>query len=290
VAQAFCRERTEPDVPLGDCGNDPSYPVLHWTRGCMTYVFNRLMFERVPAGETFVRDVFERSFQHWADVECASRAAKRPFLVRQSRTTTATTRAEFLKGQSDNEAIVVLRTPSEWADLEGHVSTAIAVTSLWHVKKTGEILDVDMELNGGAGTFSDCEESDCFGEMIDLENTITHEAGHLLGLGHSAVASSTMAADAYASAETQKRSLEPDDEAGYCAVDLPEAPCVGARCVCPPAPIFPPPQARAQACSTSEAGSRAAQSGSFAALLLSVVGSSRIRRRQRHRQSATANR
>ena len=48
---------------------------------------------------------------------------------------------------------------------------------------------------------------------IDVQNTITHEAGHTLGLDHSADPSATMAASAPAG-ETSKRVLQPDEVAG----------------------------------------------------------------------------
>jgi len=130
-----------------------------------------------------------------------------------------------------NESIVVMRPLAEWASLEDHDSNALALTLLWHDKKTGEILDVDMELNGGAGMFTDCLKQRCVGAMIDLQNTVTHEAGHLLGLGHSSARGSTMEASTSSSPETQKRSLEADDKAGYCALSLPRGPCSGQTCV-----------------------------------------------------------
>jgi MYXO-CTERM domain-containing protein len=52
---------------------------------------------------------------------------------------------------------------------------------------------------------------------IDVQNTVTHEAGHTLGLAHSSDASATMAASAPAG-ETAKRTLHADDLAGICAI------------------------------------------------------------------------
>jgi hypothetical protein len=96
-----------------------------------------------------------------------------------------------------------------------------------------------MELNGGAGTFTDCVAQRCGVGTIDLQNTVTHEAGHLLGLAHSSVAGATMEAAAFTGPETQKRSLAQDDEQGYCALSLPPHSCTGTGCVCPPPPIYP---------------------------------------------------
>jgi MYXO-CTERM domain-containing protein len=52
---------------------------------------------------------------------------------------------------------------------------------------------------------------------IDVQNTVTHEAGHTLGLAHSTDSTATMAASAPAG-EIAKRSLHPDDLQGICAI------------------------------------------------------------------------
>jgi hypothetical protein len=52
---------------------------------------------------------------------------------------------------------------------------------------------------------------------MDLQNTATHELGHLIGLDHAPDPESTMAASAD-SGETKKRDLTADDIAGLCAV------------------------------------------------------------------------
>lgn len=233
-AYAYCRESTT-SGPGGDCSDSSGVP-LYWGRSCMAYVFNKQSFSRVSKGETFVRQAFASSYQTWADVQCSSTPSA-PFLVAQDSGTTSTSAAEFLYDQP-NESIVVFRTGNEWVRLPDHDTLALALTLIWHDKKTGEILDVDMELNGGAGDFTDCSQGCRSRSNIDLQNTVTHEAGHLLGLGHSDVRGATMRPSTGASTETEKRTLEADDRAGYCALDLPEGPCAGASCTCSEAPVY----------------------------------------------------
>jgi len=237
-ARAYCRESLE-SQSQGPCVEDASVPPLYWERGCMTYVFNAQAFKRIPMGESFVRQTFKTSYQTWADVQCGT-STKPPFLVAQAGGTTDTSESRFLY-DVPNESIVVVRTLAEWQSLSDHDSHALALTLIWHDKKTGEILDVDMELNGGAGTFTDCEKSRCSGSQIDLQNTVTHEAGHLLGLGHSSVPGSTMQASTTSGPEITKRTLETDDKNGYCALMLPAGPCSlsSASCSCSAAPVFP---------------------------------------------------
>jgi hypothetical protein len=254
----------------------------------MTYLFHRTVFERVPMGETFVRKTFATSLRTWADVQCTG--TRTPFLVTAAAGTTTTADAEFLYDQP-NESVVVVRNRSEWTKLPDHDALALALTLIWHDKKTGEILDVDMELNGGAGTFTDCKETRCGNTSIDLQNTVTHEAGHLLGLGHSTVRGATMQPSTTMSPEIEKRDLEPDDSTGYCALDLPDGPCKEGACTCPAPPIFSSHRS-VTTCSCRTLGQSPA-AGSSNALWSLGIGATLLasvwqRRRKRSARSARA--
>jgi hypothetical protein len=52
---------------------------------------------------------------------------------------------------------------------------------------------------------------------MDLQNTVTHEVGHFVGLAHSPVAGATMDANPRPR-EVTKRDLAADDVAGLCAI------------------------------------------------------------------------
>ena len=105
----------------------------------------------------------------------------------------------------------------------------IASTTTTSNSRTGEIVDSDIELNdapfssGAQYTFTAVDGLPCTsaGETgcvrIDVQNTVTHEAGHSLGLDHTPDPRATM----YASApqgETSKRVLGTDDIQGICAI------------------------------------------------------------------------
>jgi hypothetical protein len=286
-AHAFCRE-TVMSEPSGPCVEQTGVPLLHWTRDCVTYVFNDKMFGLMAPllTEAQVRSTFKTAFETWADVNCGDN--RNPFLVDQASGTTTTSKAEFIYDEP-NESVIVTRTRSEWMALPNHDPTALAFTLLWHDKNTGEILDVDMELNAGAGRFADCVSSRCSTNMVDLANTVTHEGGHLLGLGHTTVRGATMTTTAIG-AETEKRTLENDDKMGYCALDLPEFDCTGTNCSCEAPPIYrSEPETRS--CSCRALGTRSAGSDTLLAFtpVSFVAAAALLRIRSRRRARAVKN-
>jgi uncharacterized protein (TIGR03382 family) len=136
----------------------------------------------------------------------------------------------------------------------------VALTSVLYDPATGRIMSADIEVNGWdgvAGTIGNppgsapqhgwyftCEtpgvagtcaqRGDCcttYGQefcfSIDLQNTVTHEVGHFLGLAHTPVAGATMNATT-APREIAKRDLALDDVAGICAI----YPSSGGGCGC----------------------------------------------------------
>lgn len=98
----------------------------------------------------------------------------------------------------------------------------IALTTTTYNKDTGQLFDADVELNAGDFFFTAddgliCPDSIGQASCIayDVQNTMTHEVGHVLGLAHSPDGSSTM----YASApwgETSKRHLDDGSTSFVC--------------------------------------------------------------------------
>ncbi len=123
----------------------------------------------------------------------------------------------------------------------------IALTTTSYATATGEIVDADMELDAwyppgastGTGTngfyftcvdppaTQGCSDGQTNCIEIDVRNTVTHEAGHVIGLGHTCPSATTCPNPAAAAAvmaptatagETSKRVLTADDIAGVCAI------------------------------------------------------------------------
>lgn len=227
-ASAWCRASDE-QGPEGECIDNPMLPFLFWKRTCTTYKFNADFFDQFDMlSEDEMRSSFRAAFDAWSAVDCDGR---RPFLVEQLAGTTNTAKSEYLRDKP-NEMVILALDRTAWAQLPDHSPRALALTLMWHNKKTGEILDTDMELNLGAGTFADCIANKCTTSEVDFQNTVTHEAGHVLGLGHSKDTSATMTAQTVGAIDTQKRTLAPDDADGYCALGLPEPNCRGSSCSC----------------------------------------------------------
>ncbi len=128
-------------------------------------------------------------------------------------------------------------------------ASALAVTTIFKNKDTGEILDADIELNAVDYSWGDLEaEPDLTtSTTADFQNTLTHELGHVIGLDHNCYApgdaqprendntgvpevdcyGNPQLPDAIAQAtmypsvvltDTQRRTLSPDDDQGVCDV------------------------------------------------------------------------
>lgn len=144
---------------------------------------------------------------------------------------------------SDNQNLVVFRSSrcadktnqsdSCWTngdcnnryDCWQYAGGTIALTTTTYDRTTGQIYDADLELNDWGFTFTTVDAPECnkSGPLLqscvatDVENTVTHEVGHMLGLDHSPDPESTM----YASApvgETKKRSLDQCSKEFICDV------------------------------------------------------------------------
>lgn len=101
-----------------------------------------------------------------------------------------------------------------WSAAANQGSLVYGLTVLTFNRQSGAIADADILLNDAHFDF--CLD-DCLPGQVSLCNTTTHEAGHLLGLDHSADADATMYASA-PTGETRKCDLHDDDRAGICWV------------------------------------------------------------------------
>jgi Matrixin len=90
---------------------------------------------------------------------------------------------------------------------------------------SGVLLDADIVINGGPshpfaelGLLSSGEGTSGQATSYDLEDVLTHEAGHFFGMAHAPLYPSDTMFPTAARGETIKRTLKPDDEAGIVAL------------------------------------------------------------------------
>jgi MYXO-CTERM domain-containing protein len=174
-------------------------------------------------------------------------------------------------------------------------ANTIALTTTTFRSQTGEVVDADLELNGWNGSLGGaaglptgfyltcatpssptCQRppynlTGC--NYIDVGNTVTHEAGHMLGLDHTCtypepfyscpVGGTTMDPTMFPG-ETKKRSLTPDDVNGVCTI----YPRGLATVTCSGSTPTPPPASSSGGCSTGGGGSGIAGLLALALLLI----------------------
>ena len=155
----------------------------------------------------------KRSFFTWAGSSCTD-------LYFLYGGTSASTTTNLTMGQGekpDDQNMIIWR--EKWPPTgtsNGLLTKDVpAVTTVMYEQRNGVIFDADIDLNGQF--FYWTTTSDKTKIATDIQNTVTHEIGHLLGLAHADKKESTMYAQTY-QGETLKRTLHHDDVQGLCAV------------------------------------------------------------------------
>lgn len=175
-------------------------------------------------------------------------------------------------------------------------AAALAITSVFANKTSGQIRDADIEVNARFFIWADLETDTGAVGKQDLQNALTHEMGHLMGLDHTcylvgpppvdqngapipacdSASADVRATTMFASAEPgdlQKRTLAPDDKQAICDmypfVDDPHVPAPN-----------PPDDSGGCAVAPGVGGARASLAAALAALGALVAAT---RRRARGR-------
>jgi len=206
-AAAYCRLTTGMPRPGESCSE--SGEELHWNRQCLSY--SPVVRDDDEPPFAGVEQAIADSFQAWLAVECEGKPVA--LAIEQTEKRVSCDEAQHNEGAGNANVIAFV---SDWKGRE-YPPEAFGLTLVWHDPKTGEILDADMMINETMGELTLCPVDDCPSGAVDVQNVVTHEAGHFLGLGHSYSRTSSMFFEAR-TGEVRKRYLNDDDEAGLCDI------------------------------------------------------------------------
>lgn len=230
-AQAFCLSSTAGGE---SCCNPGSFGCsnFHWRQRCVSFGVEQSGSEDLPI--EVVHEILDRAFDAWRNVECAPGQVS-SLDVRRLRDDVSNCNVPEYNPDGGN--INSIGFVSDWA-ARGNDPNAFALTSVFFDRTNGEIWDADMEVNqealrvggetaplvwGVCPVPTGCDNSGQAFLVADLEATMTHEAGHFIGLGHTNDVLATMFASGVAG-DPSGRFLSDDDRAGYCAAYPPGAP------------------------------------------------------------------
>ncbi len=224
-AAAFVRTRS--CDPVGEfapaCAPGEAPIEIAWPSPCVGYHISLAGSDDFPQADrlrlnTTLREAINASFEAWNEPSCG---ALQLSFAGYTCDAQVGYRARAITGGNTN---LVLFQEQGWA----HPADAVAITSVFVDRKTGEIRDADIELNGQHFTFGALP-TDGGELMMDVRNILTHEAGHFLGLDHELAIPDTTMAPLAMEGETSKRALHPDDIAGVCTI-YPSDGATPARC------------------------------------------------------------
>jgi hypothetical protein len=203
-AFAFCRQRAS-NAPPGPSGCVEEGLPVYWPSSCVGYHMNQAASSQVSLADASA--IMAGAFAGWLG---GSDVCFPSISVTALAPTASTTIGYDMNGPNEN--IVVFRDEG----LGATFGTVLEAPTTTYDIRTGEILDVDIEINTHDHTFI-FEDTVDAGDSYDLRYVLTHSAGHFFGLAHSQVEGAVM--QALASPGVKPRPwIQDDDARGICAI------------------------------------------------------------------------
>ncbi len=197
------------------CNRDTLATRLAWRRQCSAISFSNWGASHDLASAE-VRAIFQRAVNSWTTVTCTGQTTGLDVTLLGATQNNECVFASYFPDSPNVNSIIFVA--QGWTSQRQHEMRAFALTLVFHDANTGEILDVDMEINDERPErYTVCADTGCEAGTIDLQNVVTHEMGHYFGLAHSEIREATM----FCSAETTevlKRDLDADDVTGLCTM------------------------------------------------------------------------
>jgi MYXO-CTERM domain-containing protein len=212
-AHAYCRAVTASppsgyDPAVSGCflGANNDLPPLFWRNQCVGYNLQRDASQQVTIGQASA--VAASAFATWNFAPCPGGGA--PSITA---TALAPVSCDSVPSQEHNNPIIFRDDVWPYADR----ANSIGYTTLTVDLVSGEILGAAIEINTANHTIV-ADGGPLPAGAYDLASILTHEAGHFLGLAHSASTNAVM----YAFYQPGSTTLGTDDVAGICTVYAPD--------------------------------------------------------------------
>jgi hypothetical protein len=153
-----------------------------------------------------VRDAARNAFRAWDEVDCS-------YLQLIETEPGHIIDVGHHPGAANANRIMLIEEGWVGPDATWRSATAVALTSVFFDAETGQILDADIEINAEYFELTTTDAD----AVYDIQSLLTHEAGHVVGLGHTSDIGATMVDEADPG-ETYMRSLHEDDIEGLCTI------------------------------------------------------------------------
>jgi hypothetical protein len=253
-AFAFCQATscnpTETECSTTPLGCFSTGLPLSWASNCVTVSVQADGAPKQHISYAAARSSVERAFAAWTHAACDGGPPSISVVVDGP---VACGASEYNADRS-NANIVVFREDA-WPYVGGE--DALGLTVVRFDPASGEIWDVDIEVNAVDEPLS---VGAPVAGSVDLDSLLTHEAGHLLGLGHNTLDSSATMFPGYHAGSVELRTLADDDVEGICAVYPPNRKASSSSCeprhgfsdICgelQPAPTPPSSDQKSSSCS-----------------------------------------